>query len=248
MRSVVLSLKARYLGKERHSNFNLVGERPDTNRPPTRMEDLFWTHEGPLVDKWLHYLPLYERYVAPWRDRPVRLLEIGVFKGGSLKLWRDFLGPQAVIYGIDINPECAALDGLHGQVRIGSQTDAAFLLQVVKEMGGVDIVLDDGSHVSQHMHASLDVLYPLLPDGGLYIVEDTHACYWNAYGGGYRRKGSFLETVKTMIDDMHHWYHTQGERVLATAGHLGALHVHDSVVVLEKAAVKSPRRTQRGGL
>jgi hypothetical protein len=113
-------------------------------------------------------------------------------------------------------------------------------------MGGVDTVLDDGSHVSQDMRASLDTLYPLLSEGGLYMVEDLHACYWPSYGGAYGQAGSFVEDVKTMIDDLHHWYHDQGQRIAATSGHLAAIHVHDSLVVLEKMRVSPPRHSQRG--
>jgi hypothetical protein len=246
MASFISELTARYFGMTRLRRFAYEGERPAVSRTGAVIEDLFWTNDGPVVDKWHHYLPLYEKYLTPWRGRPVRMLEIGVHRGGSLKLWRDFFGPEAVIFGIDINPACAAFDGQSGQVRIGSQANPAFLRKVVAEMGGIDIVLDDGSHVSAHMRASLDALYPQLSEGGLYIVEDVHACYWTQFGGGYRRPGSFVETVKTMIDDMHHWYHTQGQRIGATADNLGAVHVHDSMVVLEKTAVAPPRRSQRG--
>lgn len=246
MNALLSELTARYFGSSRLRRFAYDGERPATDRPVTVIEDMFWTHDGPIIDKWHHYLPLYEKYLTPWRGRPVRMLEIGVSRGGSLKLWRDFLGPEAVIFGIDIDPDCARLNGEAGQVRIGSQASPAFLRKVVAEMGGVDIVLDDGSHVSAHMKASLDALFPLLSEGGLYIVEDIHACYWTSFGGGYRRSGSFIETAKTMIDDLHHWYHSQGERIGATAGHLGAMHVYDSMIVLEKTAVAPPRRSKRG--
>ena len=48
-----------------------------------------------------------------------------------------------IIYGIDIDPACAAFDGIDAQVRIGSQADPDFLRRVVQEMGGVDVVLAD---------------------------------------------------------------------------------------------------------
>lgn len=171
------------------------------------VEEIFWNHDGPVIHKWHHYLPLYDRHFTPWRDKPLRMLEIGVSKGGSLAMWRRFFGTEAVIFGIDIDPTCARFDGIDGRVRIGSQADAAFLASVVAEMGGVDIVLDDGSHMSGHMRSSLETLFPLLSDGGLYVIEDLHAAYWQDFGGGYRAEGSFMTTIKTMIDDMHHWYH-----------------------------------------
>ncbi len=242
----ISELKARYRATGGITSFAHDGDRPDSAGPTTAMEDLFWSNDGPLVHKWHHYLPIYDRYLAPWRGRPVRMLEIGVSRGGSLEMWRRYLGPQAILFGIDIDPACAKFDGQAAQVRIGSQDDSQFLKTVVAEMGGVDIILDDGSHISRHIRASLDTLYPLLSEGGIYLVEDLHACFWQNYGGGYRRPGSFIEAVKTMIDDMHHWYHDQGQRTAATAGHLGAVHVYDSIVVLEKTAVAPPRHSRRG--
>jgi hypothetical protein len=62
------------------------------------------------------------------------MLKIGVSKGGSLALWRKFLGPEAVIFGIDIDPSWAAFDGEFARVRIGSQDDPQFLRSVATEI------------------------------------------------------------------------------------------------------------------
>lgn len=221
------------------------GDRPEDGRTPGPLEAMFWDNQGPVVHKWLHYLPLYDRYLAPYRNRPVRMLEIGVYKGGSLALWRRYFGPSAIIFGIDIDPDCARFDGQDGQVRIGSQADPAFLTVVADEMGGVDIVLDDGSHDSRHIRTSFGTLFPRLSEGGIYIIEDLHAAYWSDYSGGYDAPGSFMQDVKTLIDDLHHWYHDHGERIAAAAGHLAGLHIHDSLVVLKKQAPHPPQHTVR---
>jgi len=221
------------------------GDRPEDGRTPGPIETMFWDNQGPPVHKWHHYLPLYDRYMAPLRDRPLRMLEIGVFKGGSLALWRRYFGPDATIFGIDIDPACAAFDGQHGQVRIGSQADPDFLTRVADEMGRLDLVLDDGSHYSDHIRTSFRTLFPRLADGGLYIIEDLHAAYWPDYGGGHRAPGNFMQDIATLIDDMHHWYHDQGEATAAAAGHVAGIHVHDSLVVIEKDKVREPRHTSR---
>src|SRR6185437_3735770 len=103
-------------------------------RNESDLHKLFYSNDGPFVDKWKHYLSLYVKHLASFRGGPVRLLEIGVWKGGSLRLWRRYFGPEAIIFGIDIDPACAALDGQDAQVRIGSQDDARFLERVVSEM------------------------------------------------------------------------------------------------------------------
>jgi len=89
-------------------------------------------------------------------------------------------------------------------------------------------------------------LFPRLSEGGLYMIEDLHAAYWPEYGGGYNTPTSFMQDVRTMIDDMHHWYHDHGEKIAAAAGHLSGLHVHDSLVVIEKNRVPRPLQSNRG--
>lgn len=222
---------------------------------PGPIEAAFFAHRGRIVHKWHHYLPLYDRYFAPYRSgfpagaatRPIRMLEIGVSKGGSLEMWRRYFGPDAVLYGIDIDPACAAFDGEHGnRVRIGSQADPAFLKNVVAEMGGIDIVLDDGSHVADHQNVSFATLFPLLEPGGLYVVEDLHTAYWADFGGGYDNQQSFVGTIKQLIDDLHHWYHRSGQTIAPAAGHVSGLHIHDSVVFIEKQKVAAPAHSMRG--
>jgi len=160
---------------------------------------------GPVAHKWHHYLPIYDRYFAARRGTPVRFLEIGVSKGGSLKMWREYLGPEAVIFGIDIEPACADLNGHHAQVRIGSQADPDFLAGVVDEMGGIDVVLDDGSHQMDHVHETLRILFPRLVSGGTYMIEDLHTAYARSFGGGFSRDMNFFNEIRRMVDDMHHW-------------------------------------------
>src|ERR1035441_4302581 len=164
------------------------------------MSRLFFSHEGRPVGKWVHYLPIYDRHFSVFRGTPVKLLEIGVLDGGSLQLWRKFFGADATIFGIDIDQRTKAFDDSDGRVRIGSQADTKFLRSVIDEMGGIDIVIDDGSHVASHQRTSFKFLYPLLNVGGVYLVEDLHTSYWRGYfEGGIRRKGTFIEEMKSLI-------------------------------------------------
>jgi hypothetical protein len=192
-----------------------------------------------VVHKWHHYIPIYDRYFGRFVGTPVRILEIGVSQGGSLEMWRRYFGAEAVVFGIDIDPGCARFDGAFGQVRIGSQDDPGFLAAVAEEMGGPDIVLDDGSHRMEHIRASLGVLFPLLSTGGVYMIEDLHTAYSGGYGGGMSTPGNFFNDVRRMIDDMHRWYHDDGLSEEWSAGVAG-IHIHDSIVVLEKAVVHAP--------
>jgi len=208
--------------------------------------EVFFAHKGRTVHKWLHYLSAYERHFAAYRDTPVRMLEIGVDKGGSLEMWRKYFGINATIFGIDLNPDCASRVTPPNQVRIGSQADPQFLRSVVDEMGTPDIILDDGSHFARHQRISFDTLFPLLREGGLYLIEDLHTSYfYGPYEGGYRRKGTAVERTKDIIDDMHAWYHRKPTTTPAKY-HVGAIHVYDSIIVLEKRKVERPCVTKIG--
>jgi cephalosporin hydroxylase len=216
-------------------------------RHDTELGRLFFGHRGRITQKWVHYLDLYEAYLARFRGQPVRMLEIGVNRGGSLQIWRQYLGADAVIFGVDLNPECADLFEPPNQVRIGSQADPAFLRSVVSEMGTPDIIIDDGSHVAQHQLVSFETLFPLLAPGGVYVIEDMHTAYWRGeWGGGYKRRGTAVELVKQLIDDMHGWWHRRDPR-FADRQDVAAIHVHDSITFIEKGPRQKPRHARVGG-
>jgi hypothetical protein len=142
-----------------------------------------------------------------------------VAQGGSLSLWRRYFGPEALLFGIDIDDRCRQFDKRDAHVRIGSQDDPAFLRSVVSEMGGVDVVLDDGSHMASHQLTSFQVLFPLLNEGGVYICEDLHAAYSPALDGGYRRSGTFIEVAKQIVDDIHADFHDPAIRAWRASLH-----------------------------
>jgi hypothetical protein len=209
-------------------------------RASVGLEKIFFAHHGRLITKWIHYPYIYERHFAAYRNTSVKMLEIGVHKGGSLELWREYFGADATIYGIDINPECKNCATPPTEVRIGSQDDPEFLRSVVNEIGVPDIILDDGSHNGPISRISFDILFPSLSDGGLYVIEDLHTSYLPGTNeGGYRRKGTGIEFIKDMVDDMHAWYHKKATTTPAR-DQIGGIHVYDSVVVIEKQKIERP--------
>ena len=203
------------------------------------IEESYFNHSGRRVNKWIHYLPIYDRALAEFRGKRVTMLEIGVDQGGSLELWRDYFGEGATICGIDANPACATRFDPPNSVRIGSQADPAFLLSVINEIGRPNIILDDGSHVSVHQKITFQTLWPHLQTGGIYIFEDLHTSYWREYQGGFRRKGTAVELVKDLIDDQHGWYHQSKQR-LAPPHEIGGITIYDSIAVIEKVNREQP--------
>ena len=206
--------------------------------------EIFTSNRGAVVHKWHHYIPIYEQYFSKFRDKELRFLEIGVSRGGSLQMWRKYFGSRATIFGIDIDQECLEFNGVHGQVRIGSQIDENFLRHVISEMGGVDVVLDDGSHDMEHIEKTLKILFPLLSEGGVYLIEDLHTAYWRSFHGGYGAKRNFVRTISKLMNDMHSWYHPFKRNLPEVSNGLTGIHIYDSIVVLEKGKAVRPRHSQ----
>jgi len=145
------------------------------------VKELFLQNSGKVVYKWHHYLPIYDSLFRPFVGTQVKVLEIGVLRGGSLKLWRDYFRMEAQIFGIDIDPAAKRYESERIKIFIGDQGDKKFLASILDEVGGFDIVIDDGAHTNYLIMNSLEALYPATRH--LYIVEDTHALYW--WKGGY---------------------------------------------------------------
>lgn len=196
--------------------------------------DIFINNKGPTVHKWHHYIPIYDHYFSNFKDKKIKFLEIGVGKGGSLQMWRTYFGKDAIIYGIDINPECKKFNTETEKVRIGSQIDKNFLESVIMEMGGVDIILDDGSHQMKHIPKTLEYLFPYLNFNGIYMIEDLHTAYWKGYGGGYYSNSNFFKYTMKIVHDMHHWYHTKKLNHSSISKNCSSIHIYDSIVVLNK--------------
>jgi cephalosporin hydroxylase len=232
-----INRKLRTLMNPSHpSAYDFATEVSDEHRSAYsgRAAEIFFSNQGKPVSKWFHYLPIYDQLLEKYIGTKVKMLEIGVAQGGSLGLWRELLGNDAVIFGVDVNPKCAAFDGDSGSVRIGSQEDPKFMRNVVAEMTGLDVVLDDGSHICRHQRASFDVLFPLLAEGGLYIIEDICSSYWPHWEGGYKRRGTIIEFLKDKVDDIHIHYQKKGLNSAENMPNIESIQFFDSLAAIRK--------------
>jgi hypothetical protein len=129
------------------------------------------------------YLATYARLFEPLRDEPVRMLEIGVWEGASLRTWPAFFThPDARFLGVDVDLSRVrfsdALDNRAGAMYADANNESD-LRAAVDELGGaLDIVIDDGSHRIAQQRASFNYLRQFLTPGALYIVEDLHTHFW----------------------------------------------------------------------
>ncbi|MCA3716900.1 MAG: class I SAM-dependent methyltransferase [Brevundimonas sp.] len=177
-------------------------------RPGNALLDAFIAGPDRAVQKWIDYFDAYDRLLSPWRGRALTFLEIGVQNGGSLMMWRDYLGPEARIIGVDVDPNCRAMTEHGFEIWIGDQGDPAFWEQFKAAVPAIDVVLDDGGHTMRQQLVTFDALFPIVSNGGLFIVEDTHTSYFPSHGGGAPgHPGTWMGKVKDLIDQMHAWYH-----------------------------------------
>ena len=124
------------------------------------------------TDKVAHgYLPLYERHLP---EVVTSVLEIGVLRGSSLRMWAEFF-PSAHIYGVDIDPRCRKHETDRIDITICSQNDAEALTRLAERANGFDVVVDDGSHVNVLTLASFETLWP--HTRGVYVIEDLANSY-----------------------------------------------------------------------
>lgn len=163
------------------------------------------------TDKWgKHwYTQHYERYLRPIRNKRLNLLEIGVGGytdkrdgGQSLRMWKAYF-PKARIVGVDLE------DKRHfRQNRIDiwqfDQTDAKALTDLSTAYGGFDIIVDDGSHLNEHVIATFKILFPLLRPNGIYAIEDTETAYWPTWGGGLGNPNASTEFFKKLTDGLNY--------------------------------------------
>jgi hypothetical protein len=166
------------------------------------------------TDKWGRdhkYTPHYQRHLRAWRDQPINLLEIGIGGydrdgdgGKSLRMWKAYF-PHAQIYGLDIHDK-SFVDEPRIRTFQGDQTDPAVLAAIAEAAGELHIIIDDGSHRSPDIIATFQILFPLLADDGIYVIEDTQTSYWPEFDGHEdpAAGGTTMAFVKQLLDGLNY--------------------------------------------
>ena len=173
------------------------------------LEELYSQHTGKVSDKWSSYLLVYDQILKNYRNMNVRLLEIGVQNGGSLEIWSKYFSNAKLIVGCDINPNCARLTYKDSRIHVlvGDANSDEVKSNVIELSPSFDIIIDDGSHQSSDIIKSFARYFPLLEDGGIYIIEDLHTSYWKEYQGGLFYPFSSISFLKCLVDiiNYEHW-------------------------------------------
>jgi hypothetical protein len=159
------------------------------------------------TDKDREYLLAYERFFGPLRGQPVRLLELGIHRGASLHLWREYF-PRGLIVGLDSEPPPVLDDADRIRCYRGLQQDTDVLDRLAGEVapGGFDIVIDDASHVAELARISFWHLFEHhLRPGGIYAIEDWGTGYWESWTDGRSfapgHRAGMVGFVKELVDE-----------------------------------------------
>lgn len=196
-------------------------------------------------DKWgSHwYIKHYETHLAHLRKKKLNILEIGVggyndpkSGGSSLRMWRTYF-PNSHIFGIDIEDKSC-----HDEHRIKtfkcSQTDSKSLENVLREIGHIDIVIDDGSHINEHIIHTFKFLFPKLSENGIYVIEDLQTSYWPSYGGSsdnLNRSDTAMGFLKQLTDGLNHAeYKLETYEPTYFNKHIVAMHFYHNIVFIQK--------------
>lgn len=209
------------------------------------LERIFQSNTENRIFKWKHYFDIYDRHFSRFRGKDVNVVEIGVQHGGSARMWREYFGPKSRIFGVDKDPRCSDVAGERIEIAIGDQSDRSFLRHLVATLPEIHILIDDGGHHMDQQIATFEEMFPSIQDGGVYLCEDLHTSYWEKWGGGLNKAGSFIEYSKNFIDYIHAW-HVKELEVSQFTRTVGSLHFYDSILVIEKQEREKPHTVATG--
>lgn len=194
--------------------------------------------------KWKIFYEYEDYFLKFINNRSIKILEIGVYRGESLKLWDSYFSniDDRVVLGIESDKSCP---NSIGKIKIykGDQRNKSFLENVVKENGSFDIIIDDGSHWSIDQKAAFCYLYDYINPSGIYIIEDIYSSYHKKWTDKCKSDELFIPYLKTKIDDLNSsWYRAQNwlpeTMVDGFESETKSIHFHSSFVVVEKRSEK----------
>ena len=175
---------------------------------PKSIYELHRDNIGKISDKWESYLHFYDSALSPIRQAPINLLEIGIQNGGSLEVWANYFKSGLHFVGCDINPKCSTLkyNDHRISVVVGDINDRPSFQAISSISSEFDIIIDDGSHISDDILISFVNYFPLVKPGGIYIIEDTCTLYQDSFGGGILNEFSAYSFFKKVIDIINFKY------------------------------------------
>lgn len=181
--------------------------------------------------KWSSYFQVYENIFSEYRNKKITFVEIGVANGGSLFIWKKFLGKKARIIGIDANPNAKKMEKYGFKIYIGNQSDSKFWKNFFKREGKVDIILDDGGHKNLHQISTVHYCLPFIKDGGKIVIEDTITSYLKKEFFN-PSKYSFINFCNLIVEMIHRRSVLLKKKLNIYAKKIYSINFFESIVVL----------------
>jgi len=176
---------------------------PGGDSDASTLSDLCEQHRADKCATHHNYVELYQTFFEPMRSRAERVLEIGVHKGVSVRMWEAYF-PRAAIFGIDIK-DTSQYQTERIRTFVADQANREQLTRFIDEHGsGFDIVIDDGGHTMEQQQVSFGFLFPHLKSQGIYIIEDVHTSFPNfhqGYGVDESRENSTFTMFTNFVRD-----------------------------------------------
>ena len=204
-----------------------------------------WEHfqnhkEGHGIFKWEHYFEAYHRHLSKFVGRGPNVLEVGIYSGGSLEMWRSYFGENCHVYGVDIEHACKAYETKYISVFVGDQADREFWKSLRGDVQSIDILIDDGGHTVDQQRVTLEEMLPHLRAGGVYVCEDIHG-----------RHNRFAAFAAELVSELNRMNLVSGSVLQSAASHfqsaIHSIHFYPYLLVIEKHDVArtklmAPRR------
>lgn len=187
--------------------------------------------EGPGIWKWTHYFDIYHHHFAKFREHEAHVVEVGIYSGGSLLMWKHYFGPNARITGIDIEPACKAYEEEQISIYIGDQADREFWKKFRASTPPIDVFIDDGGHSAEQQIVTLEEVLPHLRPGGVYLCEDIHGVGQQFATYAYSLAEHLNEWVSLPKDGQH------ASGVTAFQAGNWSFHLYPFVVVIKRGEI-----------
>lgn len=230
LRRLPYFLRANQYTSEKTFVLESVPTNEHLNNPLTTYFNNNLTGSG--IWKWEHYFDIYHRHFSKFIGKKVNILEIGIYSGGSLGMWKSYFGDGCHVYGVDIESICKVYETDRVSVFIGDQQDPLFWKSFKEKAPFMDIVVDDGGHTTEQQIVTLQEILPHVNAGGVYLCEDLHG-----------KNNHFNSFAINLATDMSDFAFKKGN----APGHLspnqsfqcsfGSIHFYPFVTVLEKREV-----------
>jgi hypothetical protein len=221
------------------AKFAASGPPNEQTKEQNALATYFLSHtEGPGIWKWMHYFDVYQRHLSKFVGQDVHVLEIGIYSGGSLPMWKEYFGERSHIYGVDIEDACRVYEEDRVKVFIGDQADRKFWAEFRKSVPAVDVLIDDGGHLAEQQIVTLEEMLPHMRPGGVYLCEDITEI-----------NNRFAAYIQGLANNLNHasWCALDNgvpgiaSETSTFQSSINSIHLYPFVTVIEKSEVPLPR-------